>query len=479
MLAWLEQAGQTVWQMLPLVPVDGGGCPYASPSAFARSTLLLSLDDLVTDGWLGREETPARLDGARVDFAAAAAARAPALRKAAERVRAAVDLRTFAAGHPWAPAWALYASLADVHGPRWSAWPVGLRDREPDALQAAADRPAADIERQLALQGLFVEQWRRLREDATSRGISLWGDVPFFVAAESCDTWTHRHLFRLDEVGRPTVVSGVPPDAFSDTGQLWGHPLYAEAAQVDDRYRWWLDRIDAVLELVDVVRLDHFRGLAAYWEVAADARDARDGRWIPGPGQALLDALRARIGRLPFVAEDLGVITPDVERLRDANDLPGMAVLQFAFGDASSGDNGYLPHHHRPRQAVYPGTHDNDTASGWYRTAGWATQDHVRRYLSTDARDIAGDLIRCAYRSVAETAIVPMQDVLGLGSEARLNIPGQAEGNWAWRMTPADLRGDLAGRLRDDAILTGRLGVGAGSLRPPAETVCSPPERDR
>jgi 4-alpha-glucanotransferase len=457
LLGWLEKGGQSIWMMLPLVPIDGSGSPYSSASAMARNPLILSLDDLVADGWLLPDELPPQAGPGRIDFPEVIAVRTPVLNKAAERATKAPELDAWAAGRTWAHTWALFAALAEAHGPEWTKWEVPLRDRDPAALAAASDRHQAVIRRHLALQWLFDVQWKRLEEEAKRRGISLWGDVPFFVGGESCDVWAHRNLFRLDAEGRPSVQSGVPPDAFSETGQLWGHPLYDEKAHRKEKYRWWIERVSTTLELVDTIRLDHFRGVAAYWEVPMGAEDATGGTWIPGPGQPLLDALKSKLGRLPFVAEDLGVITPDVEALRDDNELPGMAILQFAFGDPDYTGNFYLPHNHKPRQVVFPGTHDNDTAIGWYATADERTRDHVRRYLLCSGSDIAGDLVRWAFRSVAETAIVPVQDVLGLGGDARMNVPGQARGNWGWRLAPGQLDPTLAERLADQARITGRV----------------------
>jgi 4-alpha-glucanotransferase len=462
-LAWLESAGQSIWQMLPLGPVDPDtGSPYASPSAFARNPLLLSMEDLVADGWLRDDERPFLYeDRSAVDFRWVARTRTPALRLAADRVRGEVALAPFAAEHAWADTWALYAAIAESQGTLWTKWPDPLRHRDPHAIAAARDQHRVAYERHLALQWLFSAQWARLRAEAFSRGISLWGDVPFFVSGEGCDTWADRELFRLDAHDRPTAISGVPPDAFSATGQLWGHPLYDEAAHHAQGYRWWTERIGAALDLFDAIRLDHFRGVQAYWEVAPDAPDAMDGRWIPGPGQPMLDAVRATFGGLPLIAEDLGVITPDVEALRDENALPGMAILQFAFGGATglAGTNEYLPHHHRRRLVVYPGTHDNDTIAGWYAVADEVTRDHVRRYLLVDGHDIAHDLVRCAYRSVADTAVASMQDLLGLGGHARMNVPGQAAGNWAWRMGSEALTAERAAFWRAQVAVAGRLPV--------------------
>jgi 4-alpha-glucanotransferase len=307
----------------------------------------------------------------------------------------------------------------------------------------------------VALQWLFHGQWQRLRTEATARGIALWGDQPIFVGGESCDVWANRELFRLDASGLPTVVTGVPPDAFTEDGQLWGTPHYANEVHHQTGFAWWCQRMGTAFECFDAVRLDHFRGVESVWEIPAGA-SAKEGRWVPGLGAPLLRALSQHLDGLPLIAEDLGIITPEVRQLRDAFELPGMAILQFAFGDPNRGDHEYLPHQHRRHVVVYPGTHDNDTAAGWYQSADEATRHHVRRYLSVDGRDMAWDLIRCAYHSVGNVAIVAMQDILSLGTHARMNVPGVADGNWAWRVAPTSLHLDLARQVAEEVHLSGR-----------------------
>ncbi len=454
---WLDAAGQRIWQVLPVHPTDDHGSPYSSPSAFARHPLLLSVDDLVSDGWLTHADKPFGAGSPyRVDVRAVSRSKWRALTKAADRVGAEVDLDAWATTRPWVRSWSRYAALSAVHGGDWARWPDALRHRDADALAQADDVHQAALRRHTALQWLFAGQWARLREAADARGIALWGDLPFFVGGASCDVWAHPHLFRLDAEGRPSVVTGVPPDAFSATGQRWGQPHYAMDAHVGEGFAWWGARLEAELELFHEVRLDHFRGVAGVWEIPADG-EAVDGQWVPGFGAPLLEALRARLGGLPLIAEDLGIITPDVVALRDAFDLPGMVVLQFAFeGVQGGGAHPYLPHNHRPEQVVYPGTHDNPTAWGWWEAADEVVRDHVRRYLSCDGRDPSGELARAAWRSVAADAVVPMQDLLGLGADARMNTPGLAEGNWAWRGGPEVMSVDVAGWLRMEAKLTGR-----------------------
>jgi 4-alpha-glucanotransferase len=459
LLAWLEAGGQHIWQMLPVQPTDRVGSPYSSPSALARNPLLLSIDDLVEDEWLRHGEKPWSTGSPhQVRFLEVAVAKGRAIALAAERIVQGVDLAAFRAASPWVEDWALFAALSGEHGPAWTRWPEGLRERDPAALAAARDRFADEIGRQVALQWAFAQQWARLGAEATARGVALWGDVPIFVGGESCDVWAHRELFRLDARGLPSVISGVPPDAFSAEGQSWGTPLYDVEAHARTGYAWWCDRLAAAAELFDETRIDHFRGLAGVWEIPVGQK-ATEGKWIESFGPPLLDALRARLGGLPLIAEDLGIITPDVEALRDDYALPGMAILQFAFTTAlTPGVHPYLPHNHRVNQVVYTGTHDNAPTIAWYDEAHELTRDHFRRYLSSDGRSPAGDLARAAWRSVAKDAIVPMQDLLGLGADARMNVPGLEDGNWSWRCVAESFQMSTARYLAGEARLTGRVG---------------------
>lgn len=455
-LAWLEAARMRVWQVLPLTPVGPYGSPYSSPSSEARESLLLSIDDLVSEGWLRDGEQPDAVSSFRVEWDRIHALRTPALHLAADRVCGQIDLDRVPAPE-WVEEWALFAALREKYGGSWTRWPEPLRHRDPDALARARDQHGRAFDRHRALQWLFDRQWGRLREEARTRGIEIWGDVPFFVSLQSNDVWAHPHLWRLDEEGRPLVVSGVPPDAFSETGQLWGHPHYDEAAHRTESFAWWIRRMRSQFDLVDVLRIDHFRGMAQVWEVEAGAEDAASGRWIPGPGRPLLDTLRRTFPDMPFVAEDLGYITPDVRALKDHYGIPGMAVLQFAFAlEDERWRNPYLPHRHREDLVVYTGTHDNDTSLGWYRSCREALRDRVRRYLSVPDRDVPFALTRAALRSVAEVAIVPLQDLLQLGSEARMNRPGRAEGNWGWRVGPGALNPVLARAVAEQVVVSGR-----------------------
>ncbi|HHO53439.1 MAG TPA: 4-alpha-glucanotransferase, partial [Deltaproteobacteria bacterium] len=423
LLPWMDAARLGVWQILPLNPVDDVGCPYASASVHASEPLLLSIDELVDAGWLlGREKPYSDGPVHAVDWPGVAARKGEALALAADRVRASIDLDALAQRRPELSTYALYHALRREQGVPWALWPEPLRHAEPRALAEARDRLGVPWARQLALQWLFDEQWAGVRASAAGRGIQIWGDVPFFIGWDSCDVWSEPGLWRLDDTLHPEVISGVPPDAFSPQGQLWGHPLFDEAAHLASGHRWWLARLARALEAVDRVRLDHFRGIEAVWEVEAGASDARGGRWIPGPGRPLLESIAQRFPTLPFFAEDLGVITEAVTALRRDHGLDGMVILQFAFGGDPT--HPYLPHNHRPDQVCYTGTHDNDTTLGWYLGTDEGSRDRLRRYLSCADRELPWALVGAALRSVCNTAVVPLQDLLGLGSSARMNLPG-------------------------------------------------------
>jgi 4-alpha-glucanotransferase len=439
---WLVAAGQKLWQILPLAGVGPGNSPYMSMSAFAGNVLLVDLADLRAHGWLRDDElagAPAG-DAQAIDFAAMVPWRHERLARAAARFAAGgskedrADFAAFCDEHAgWLDNHALFMTLAEQQaGREWSDWPAPLARREPAALAEAAARHAGLVAMHRFCQWRFYRQWQQLRRYANERGVRIVGDAPIFIAYHSAEVWARPDLFELDERGKPAVVAGVPPDAFSATGQLWGNPLYRWAAHQQDGFAWWVERVRRTFELVDVVRIDHFRGFAAYWEIPAGQPDAVRGRWVPAPGAALFEAIERALGPLPIIAEDLGVITPDVVALRERCGFPGMRILQFAFGSGSG--NVYLPHNHEPATVVYTGTHDNDTTRGWWEHGATdAERHHLRELLATDAREVHWDLMRAALASVADTAIVPMQDVLGLSSEARMNFPGQRDGWWRWR----------------------------------------------
>ena len=463
----LASAGQRLWQVLPLGPTGYGDSPYQSFSAFAGNPLLISLDVLIEDGLLAESEA----SGARpfvpgsIDYESVIAHRRALWPLVLERFDASTPAildrfdRFCHAQARWLDDFALFMAVKDAHGQvAWTDWEADIAARDPAAMARWSSRLEREIRLYQLTQFLFFDQWARVRDHCHARSIEIFGDLPIFVAHDSADVWSRRELFRLDAAGRPTVVAGVPPDYFSATGQLWGNPHYDWTRLEQTGYAWWIDRIRTMLTLVDRVRLDHFRGFVAAWEVPGGATSAIHGEWRPGPGASLLEAIRTAlaIDPLPFVAENLGVITPDVEALRNRFGFPGMAILQFAFGtDPQAPD--FRPHNYRRNLVVYTGTHDNDTTIGWWTGgAGHSTRsqadiarerDYARRYLRLDDGAVHWEFIRSVLASVADTAIVPAQDVLGLGSEARTNQPGIASGNWRWQLYPGQFTADLARRL--------------------------------
>jgi 4-alpha-glucanotransferase len=452
---WLVAAGQKLWQILPLGGIGPGNSPYMSSSAFAGNVLLIDLGELQQRGWLLAEELapPAGVQAQRLDFAAVVPFRMDRLARAAQRFETQAtpeeraEIEAFRSRHAdWLDDYALFMTLAEVHGWRdWSDWDAPLAAREPAALAAARRHHAQRIAFWTFCQWCFYRQWLALKGYANSRGVEVIGDAPIFIAYQSAEVWSRRELFELDARGKPLAVAGVPPDAFSDTGQRWGNPLYRWKAHAKEGYAWWVQRIRRTFELVDVVRIDHFRGFAGYWEIPASEATAVKGRWLPGPGDALFKAIAKALGPLPIIAEDLGVITPDVVTLRRKFAFPGMRILQFAF-DGGSG-NAYLPHNHDVDSVVYTGTHDNDTTIGWWASLTDAQRARVRDYLGSDGNEIHWDLIRAASASVADTVVHPMQDVLGLGGEHRMNLPGKGEGYWEWRFDWSQVRPEHAQRL--------------------------------
>jgi len=464
---WLVAAGQKLWQILPLGGIGPGNSPYMSTSAFAGNVLLIDLEDLQRRGWLTPDELrpPAGVAEQRLNFAAVVPFRMDRLARAAQRfaVQASdaerAELQAFAERHAdWLPDYALFMALAERHGWRdWSDWDAPLASRNPVALASARDVHAERVAFWTFCQWCFFRQWLALKRYANGRGIEIIGDAPIFIAHQSAEAWARPELFELDAAGRPTVVAGVPPDAFSATGQRWGNPLYRWEAHARDGYAWWVQRIRRTFELVDMVRIDHFRGFAGYWEIPASAHTAVNGRWLPGPGEALFKAIARELGPLPIIAEDLGVITPDVVALRKKFAFPGMRILQFAFEGGSG--NAYLPHNHDVDSVVYTGTHDNDTTQGWWASLDEAQRQRVRDYLGVPCHEIHWDLMRAACASVADTVVHPMQDVLGLGGEHRMNLPGRGEGYWQWRFAWQQVQPEHAQRLAHLARLYRRDGT--------------------
>lgn len=474
---WLEQAGQTLWQVLPLGPPGFGESPYQCYSAFAGNPLLISPQKLAEEGWLAHkevEEAP-EFSTTKVDFDKVRPYREMLLNKAYEKFRKIAtpqqknDLAAFRKEAAWwLDDYALFAALKQANeGKAWHQWDKDLVQRKPAAIKAVTKALEIGIEREAFIQYQFHWQWRALKTYARMRGVRLMGDVPIFVAHDSADVWAHQDLFYLDAQGEPLVIAGVPPDYFSETGQRWGNPLYRWDVLKKQKYRWWVDRLRHALTQMEMIRLDHFRGFEAYWEIPGKAPTAAGGRWVPGPGETFFKALLKEMGDLPLVAEDLGLITPGVEALREQFNFPGMRILQFAFGEDPKGMD-YRPHNYVHNSVVYTGTHDNDTTVGWFRSeAGVGTtrtaaqvaaeQKFVLRYVGTDGSEIHWDMIRLALSSVADTAIIPMQDVLGLGSEGRMNLPGSAIGNWSWRFHGKDLTAASAAKLANWAELYDRI----------------------
>jgi 4-alpha-glucanotransferase len=461
---WLADAGQSLWQILPLGPTGHGDSPYQCFSAFAGNPLLVSLDKLVKDGLLERKElqTAPFFSEDAVDYGAVIGFKLPLLCKSFERIRGSERAQAFddfcAAEASWLDDYALFMALKAWHGgASWDTWERDAKPaaRQPGALERWRDKLADQVDAQKYLQFLFFSQWRQVKAYARERGIRIIGDAPIFVAYDSADVWAHPDLFYLDADGHPTVVAGVPPDYFSATGQLWGNPLYRWERMAKTGYAWWVARLKALLNLVDIVRLDHFRGFEAYWQVPADEPTAVNGEWVQGPGAAFFQALERELGELPIIAEDLGLITPAVIALRDQFSFPGMKILQFAFG--GDADDPYLPHNYAPNCIVYTGTHDNDTTLGWFSSRGEAERRAVQRYLGRDGSDICWDMLRLAFASVADVAIAPLQDVLRLGSQARQNTPGRGSGNWCWRVRAEALTPGLACGLREMTATYGRL----------------------
>ena len=453
---FLAESGCKVWQVLPLGPTGYGDSPYQCFSAFAGNPYLICPDVLLQQGLLVQgdlADMPVWPAGG-VDFGALYGWKPGLLGRAFERFESGSDAQLRAdfdrfrqenAG--WLEDFGLFMALKAANGGTpWNEWPEELRTRRPQALEQARTALAKAISPYVFAQFLFFSQWNALRDYAHGKGIQIIGDIPIFVAMDSADVWSHPELFYLDDAGRPTVVAGVPPDYFSPTGQLWGNPLYRWELHKQTGYQWWIERIRATLTTVDIVRIDHFRGFAGYWEIPGDAPTAETGRWVPGPAADLFDAIRAALGDdLPIIAEDLGVITPDVVELRDRFKLPGMKILQFAF---SGPDNVFLPDHFIENCVVYTGTHDNDTSLGWYRTTPPAEREFALKYLQVDGSDFAWDLIRAAWGSRAVFALAPIQDFLRLGTEARMNYPGQPAGNWTWRLAENDLSAALLAGIK-------------------------------
>lgn len=449
---FLRGAGQKWWQILPIGPTGAGNSPYTSESTFAGNPLLIDLERLAEEGLLDEADLEsARVPPSdRIDYGELYRLREPLLRKAFQRARGSGDaaVRSFSEKNPWLAEYVLYRA-AKIHfqNAAWFDWPdEGLRRHEPEALDRWRRELAEDVAFRSYVQYWFFTQWAELKDYAGENGVKIIGDMPIYVSLDSADVWSERKEFLLDGEGRPSKVAGVPPDYFSEEGQLWGNPLYDWPAMKRDGFGWWIRRVEGASKLFDTIRIDHFRGLESYWAVPAGSDTAKTGAWEKGPGMDLLRVLTGWFPNTTYIAEDLGILTDDVHRLREEAGLPGMKVLEFAF---SGPDNAYLPHHYKPGCICYTGTHDNDTAAGWYAHASEEERAFVKTYLGvSDGESAARALLRCGQGSVAELFVAQMQDYLGLGSEARLNVPGVAEGNWCWRLLPGQVTEALAEEIR-------------------------------
>lgn len=464
----LKEMGQRVWQVLPLGPTCYGDSPYQSQSTFAGNQLLVSFEQLVEDGLLSEERLAscAQFYEGEVDYNRVIAPRMKILievcdtfdQRCHKAMREAYEAFLEQNNSDWLDDYALFVALKRVFQDKpWTVWDKPLADREPGALREVRRRYATKIRKVKIMQFLFYYQWHRILDHCRSLGIRLFGDIPIFVAHDSADVWVHRDLFNLDDEGNPTAIAGVPPDYFSETGQRWGNPLYRWDVMQQTGFEWWKKRLHHVFEMVDIVRIDHFRGFESYWEIPAREPTAIHGRWVPGPGNRFFDEMLGEFGELPIVAEDLGIITPEVEALRDRYEFPGMRVLQFAFGNDPL-SAGYRPENYIENCVCYIGTHDNDTTVGWFQSVSGEgstrTNEEIEQerrtileYLDSDGTEIHWDLIRLALNSKANTVIFSLQDVLGLDSSARLNTPGRQTGNWSWRFTGDQLTEEIKQRL--------------------------------
>jgi 4-alpha-glucanotransferase len=461
---WLLAAGQKLWQTLPLGPVGYGNSPYMGLSAFAGNPMLIDLTELQSRGWLDArslEKLP-ECNPRRIDYSQMIQFRSENLLKASDGFfthASDSDGKAFESfckqQADWLDDYALFMALnTNFKNKVWSDWDTDIAHRLPSALKKVTSSLANDIDFHKFTQWCFLRQWKNLKKYANEKGVQLVGDVPIFVAHDSADVWSNPESFYLDKSLNPTVVAGVPPDYFSETGQRWGNPLYRWDVMKKEKYSWWIKRFQATFDLVDILRIDHFRGFVGYWEIPATEKTAVKGRWADGPGESLFEAVEQKLGKLPIIAEDLGLITPEVVALRDKFQFPGMKVLQFAFSDGPS--NAFLPHNYHENSVVYTGTHDNDTTIGWFKSATNAERSFLMKYTATDGHDVQWDLIRLAMHSVALMSIFPFQDILGLDSPDRMNLPGTTKGNWEWRFSWDQVHPEHSARLYQETALASR-----------------------
>lgn len=461
---FLSEAGCGLWQVLPLGPTGYGDSPYQCFSAFAGNPYLVSPALLLEDGLLTRADLADRPQfpadhvdyGEVIGWKLTLLDRAFAAFKSDQMSWLVKEFDAFQEKHAyWLDDYSLFMAIKEANGGvSWENWDAGLRTRQPNMLQEFRDSHLEEIEQIRFRQFLFFRQWDALHKYAGEKGIQIIGDIPIFIAFDSADAWAHKELFYMNVEGQPEAVAGVPPDYFSPTGQLWGNPLYRWSVHKQNGYAWWLQRMQATLGMVDIIRLDHFRGFSGYWEVPFGNETAEEGRWVRGPGADFFKAIQEGLGDLPILAEDLGEITQDVVDLRDMFGLPGMKIFQFAF--QSDATDPFLPHNYPPTCVAYTGTHDNDTAVGWYNSAPEKERDFIRRYLGRSGEGMVWDMIRAVWASVAVFALAPMQDFLSLGNEARMNYPGRASGNWMWRMPPNAIDETLTNRIYDQNFLFNR-----------------------
>ncbi len=457
---FLVETKQKYWQILPLNPTGYGDSPYQSFSAFAGNTMLISPEKLVEDNFLtvGEIKNKPKFPDDRVDYGEVYKWKNDLLYKTTEKIRHSEDFRIFCDDVGWwLDDYAIYRAIRQNENHKsWFEWEKSLRFRDENSLNEKREELSAEIEREKFYQFLFFRQWMNLKKYANEKGVKIIGDLPIFVSADSADVWSNPSFFKLKESGAPSVVAGVPPDYFSKTGQLWGNPLYDWENLRADGFEFWKKRVGFGLITADVLRIDHFRGFEAVWEVPAGDKTAENGSWVKVPGWDLFHALRDGFPEMPFIAEDLGEITSEVTKLRDDFGLPGMKILQFAFGGGA--ENGYLPHNYSHNCVVYTGSHDNNTSRGWYKSANRHEREFCKKYFKSNGREIHWDFINAAFSSVADTAIIQLQDVLGLGGEARMNFPSTIGGNWQWRFRQKDLTDQIKNKLREITETYGRSG---------------------
>lgn len=466
-LEFLKAAGCQMWQILPVGPTGYGDSPYQCFSAFAGNPYLISATLLLDENLLSAKDLIDRPEFPidHIDYGPVIQWKIKLLERSyrkftrSKNKKLLAEFSQFCDQHQfWLEDYALFMAIKQHEGnTSWECWLAGLRERNMKALNEFSETHSASINEQKYRQFLFFRQWELVRQYASSLNIKIIGDIPIFIAYDSADAWSNPNLFYLNKSGNPTVVAGVPPDYFSKTGQLWGNPLYRWDIHKKTGYAWWIKRISSVLRMVDIIRLDHFRGFEAYWEVPFGNPTAEIGRWVKGPGKDFFNSLKGKLGDLPIIAEDLGVITDEVVAIRDGFDLPGMKILQFAFSDDP--DDAFLPHNYPTNCFAYTGSHDNDTTLGWYLKASEKEKDFCRRYLSVSGEDISWSMMRAIWQSVSRFVLAPMQDLLSLGTEARMNLPGSPSGNWSWRMPASALCEGLRSRLYELNYLYGRLPV--------------------